>query len=209
MNVPEANVQYLGRNVINNAAHFTISERSILEKKSQSTIILFIGREKYLEGARLLIDAFQKFNSSANHRYSLHIIGLQKESVEETRLDNVFFYGYLDKADENDNSIYYTLLSEARLVINPTPGWAGYSSIIEALYYYTPIIISPFLAFKDEFGDSLPFGQFFHGNDSESLAKCIQESINPPHFREMCLAAHFAVKDYTWDAYVDDLLRYL
>lgn len=207
--VPESNVHYLGRNVVNNAAKHHYSEKEILTLKQNSTSLLFIGNEKYLEGAELLIDAFRIFNKISNGCFSLHIIGLSETVLRQPCPDNVFLHGYIDKADDEGNNLYYKLVSEAKVIINPTPGWAGYSSIIEAMFYFTPVIVSPFSSFVEEFGEKLTFGQYFIGGQTNSLVECIHGVVYSSDYLEQCIAAHNAVKDYTWSAFIDHLLSLL
>ena len=205
--VPGANVHYLGTNVVNNASLKDYPQTELLSKKRDSKTILFIGGRNYLSGAELLISAFRTFNKARQNAYTLSIVGLDKEDIAADPADNIHLYGYLDKADAADNDQYYRLLSEAKVIINPTEHWAGYSSIIEAMFYYTPVIVSPFSSFKAEFGDTLSFGKYFTGKQADALAECIQEIIESPRYPEQCIAAHNAVKDYTWDNFIHRLLQ--
>lgn len=54
---PNANIRYLGENVINNLCDTEYQTEELISKKEKSDIILFIGQKKYIEGAKLLIHA--------------------------------------------------------------------------------------------------------------------------------------------------------
>lgn len=85
----------------------------------------------------------------------------------------------------------------------------GYSSIVEAMYFYTPVIVSPYDDFVNEFGKDIDFGIYNKKYDSLVLAKNMESIFNSSDYENMCLNAHERVKDYTWDNYVDKILKLL
>lgn len=85
----------------------------------------------------------------------------------------------------------------------------GYSSTVEAMYFYTPVIVSPYDDFVNEFGKDIDFGIYNEKYDSSVLAKNIEAIFNSGDYENMCLNAHERVKDYTWDNYVDKILKLL
>lgn len=200
---PKANIHYLGNNVINSLYDRELDENYILSVKSTSKRILFIGLPKYIEGVKLLLESFKIINTS--NSYELHIIGMEKSLFEELP-QNVFCHGYLHKDNEVERKLYYDLLISAKVFVNPTPLWAGYSSTIESMYFYTPVIVSPYKDFVDEFGVNIDFGIFNEIFSAESLCDNILKVVTNSNYILMCKRAHERVKDYTWKNYVDKIV---
>ena len=202
---PTANIIHLKRNVINNTCPFKISEEQIIFQKKRSNRILFIGGKNYLEGALQLIESADSINNEET-KYCLDIIGLSESDIGEISHDSVHCYGYLDKSNADDNFLYYDLLTKAGVVVNTTPRWAGYSSIIEALYFYTPVIISPFEEIVNEFGSNNQFINYHDSDSTNDLGQQIVSLLQREDYPEICVNAHSAVKDYTWGKYIDEFL---
>ncbi len=201
---PSANIHYLDRNVINLLYDKPIKQ-DIIEKKALSKKILFIGNEKYIDGAKLLIESVKKLHDSGLN-IELHIIGINSINPSDPN-DNLFFYGYLDKNNKTQRLKYYELLLGASLFVNPTPIWGGYSSCIEAMYFYTPVIVSPYKDFLRNFGEKINFGTYNDHFTVDCLSNNIKKILYSDNYLETCKEAHNAVKDYTWDKYVDSLLK--
>ncbi|QIY82126.1 glycosyltransferase [Chryseobacterium sp. NEB161] len=201
---PTANVQYLGSNVINSM--FTgILNQDIIEVKKKSKEILFIGGEKYKDGAQKLVNAFTIF-SKKNPNYKLNLIGIKSEWIKSTSTD-VLYHGYLRKDVEEENKRYYNLMLKANFVINPTPLWAGYSSMIEAMYFYTPVITTPYKDFVTEFGNNIKFGLYVENDHIDNILDCMEKMIQTKNYEEMCLNAHQSVEKYSWENYTNKLLN--
>ncbi|MGM9760209.1 MAG: glycosyltransferase family 4 protein [Parabacteroides sp.] len=197
---------YLGQNVINNADEDGLVEKDLLQDKAESMALVFIGREPYLPGAKLLIDSFQKLKE----RYpqlELHIIGLTSRQFDFLPKD-VYCYGYLNKSDLAQRRMYYSILRKARVCINPTPLWAGYSSMVEAMYFYTPVITSMYQSFVDTFGKELEFGYYLQENRIDEISEKIRLLLdcNGEFYRTKAKSAHDAVKEFTWDSFADKFL---
>lgn len=198
------NVYYIG-NIINSMVQIKESETNYINKRSNK--LLFIGNHKYIEGAQTLIRAFHNLKKK-HFKISLHIIGLNKNDFDFLP-ENVFCHGYLDKGKELEKETYYKLLEEAKLCINTTPKWGGFSSIIEAMYFYVPVIVTPYLEFTTIFGNEINFGYFCEPNSPDLLEETISKIIDNPDYPSLCLNAHCAVKDFAWDNYIDHFLRLL
>ncbi|MBS5205772.1 MAG: glycosyltransferase [Bacteroides ovatus] len=207
--VPEANVQFLGGNVINSLFQGIMDdERWILNKRNKIRL-LFIGMKKYKEGADLLIQSF----SILKNKYpdaELHIIGMNKGDFQNIP-DSVYCYGYLRKDDPAECRRYYELLISATLFVNPTKEWAGYSSTIEAMYFYTPVVISPYQEFVREFGEKISFGCYNQTFSKECLCSNMEKILTTDKllYGSMCLAANNMVRYYTWDEYMKRLMNLL
>ena len=204
--VPEARVHFLGGNVINSFYEGSLDPDEIVKKKKTSRKILFIGRKtSYLEGARVLIDAVKKLHSH-DHSIGLDIIGIEAKDFSEELPPYIQCHGFLHKDIEKERECYYQLLMEAAVLVNATPQWAAYSSTIEAMYFYTPVVVSPYQEFKNEFGAQIPFGKYNHHFHAESLASDIDSVMNASDYSDMCESAHHAVQSYTWEKYVQKVI---
>lgn len=204
-NYSNPEIRYLG-NVVNSL--LLVSEKEILEKKRNSKELLFIGRKNaYLEGAEQLIKAVSLLKNDYPD-VKVHIIGM-KDSDFESLPDNVCCYGYLDKADDNRRNLYYTLLQNARFIVNTTPKWGAFSSMIEAMYFYNPVITTPYGEFTETFGKNIDFGYYSDGQSAEELAGQIKSGLQSPDYIQMCIRSHQSVEHFTWSAYVDKVIGIL
>ncbi|HAH58014.1 MAG TPA: hypothetical protein DCL86_07695 [Bacteroidales bacterium] len=195
-------VHYLG-NVIN--ALFEPGKEEIFHLKRNSGKLLFVGSKKYIEGAEALIKAFELLKP-AYSELSLHLIGIDESDIKHQPA-HVFCYGYLDKALEEEKERYYDLLKEARIFINTTPKWAAFSASIEAMYYYTPVVVPPYEEFKTTFGATIDFGVYCEDNTPQLIAQSIKDILNHRNYEALCNQAHESVKAYTWDAYTDKIIE--
>lgn len=202
---PAANICTIPGNVINRIDSLPLgTPDEIIARKLSHDFILFIGREAYLEGLHRLIEAVDLLP----HKPHIHVIGISRDRLPEVP-EYVTIHGFLRKDHPEENLLFYNLLRDARILVNPTPRWAGYSSVIEAMYYYTPVVVSPFTQFVKEFGSDIGFGRYVASEDSASdLATTIRSLLElpPAAYRAMALDAHARVHTYTWDNYTDAML---
>lgn len=202
---PKAQIDFLGGNVINNFYTKKIEAQEVIAKKKKSHKLLIVAKpDRYKESTLLTIGAFLLLREK-DPRYELHIVGSSQRDLGAVP-DGVFCHGYLHKDKKEENEIFYGLLLNARVVINVTPKWAAYSSLIEAMYFYTPVLCSPFKQFVDEFGASIDFGSYNSEYSPQGVARDLEAIINSNRYDSLCMAAHNRVKDYTWEKYVDKLI---
>ena len=194
---------YLG-NVVNSVLRVSAEEVISLKKKSNS--ILFIGSRVYKEGADSLLQAYQAL-VTINPLLTIDIIGMTARDFEMLP-EGVRCHGYLDKGKEDQRGLYYSLMQNAKMLVNTTPKWGAFSSAAEAMYFYTPVIISPYKEFVQTFGNAIEFG-LYSENTPPKIVESIIQVFDHPSYEMLCLKAHEAVKDYTWDAYIDKLLALL
>jgi len=194
---------YLG-NVVNSV--LPVSADEVLRRKKQSNSILFIGSRVYKEGADSLLLAYQTLLKK-NPLLTIDIIGMTAKDFETLPV-GVTCHGYLDKAKADQRDLYYSLMQNAKLLVNTTPKWGAFSSAAEAMYFYTPVIISPYREFVQTFGETIDFGVYSE-NAPELICENILQVFDHPEYERLCLQAHEAVEDYTWDAYIDKLLALL
>lgn len=199
---PNANIRFIDTNVVNNLYSGNIEDlSSIVQKKCKSDYILFIGKKAYAHGLRLLVDAIKASGTDIR----LEVIGMTSDDVGEVP-EFCRFHGFLHKDIKQENEKYYDLLMGAKAICNPTPVWAGYSSLIEAMYFYTPVITSPFKQFEQEFGKQPDFGFYTDGDDLKDVLGRLF-SLSSEEYCKMAFLAHEKVKDYTWDNYVGQMLE--
>ncbi len=196
------NIFYLG-NVIN--SNYDVSETEALNAKKNSLDLLFVGSNRYMEGAMALVKAFE--NLKDEYKFlKLHIIGIEKTEFKFLP-DDVFCYGYLDKANEANRTVYYDLFRKAKMFINTTPKWGAFSAAIEAMYFYVPIIVTPYEEFVKTFGKNIDFGVYCEQNLPAMIETNIKSILNNPNYNSLCLNAHNSVKEYTWSSYIDKVVR--
>lgn len=200
------NHQYYLGNVIN--GNFELDIKQLITQKSQSNKLLFIGNKKYINGALDLINAFKAILETTTTNVELHIIGLMEEEVG-IHLLGLFYYGYLDKGNSIENKQYYTLISEARAIINTNPDWGAFSSMTEAMYYFTPVITTPYPEFTETYGNHIDFGYYVNSNSSEELISKIENLLSHSSDKQIELMnnAHQKVKDFTWSNYTNRVLN--
>lgn len=183
---------------------------TLLETKEKSKKLLFIGRKTtYLEAAKKLIEAYKLLKGEEAYKdYELDIVGCA-ESDFGSLPEGVTCYGFLNKSEERDRKTYYDLLLGAKVLVNANPKWGAFSSTVEAMYYYTPVIVSPYQDFVKNFGEKIDFGVYNQDFTAESIATDIKSVINSENYTEMCNFAHENVKTYTWDNYVEQVFKLL
>lgn len=201
------NVKYLGRNVVNSFYDGELDEASILAAKAKSNMILYVGGGHYREGALMTIEAFRLLKAK-HPELELHIIGMTEDAFENLPSD-VVCHGYLNKDNPSQNKEYYSLFMNAKLYMNPTPRWGAYSSCVEAMYFYNPIIVHPYKHFVGEFGTDIDFGCFNEDFTPEGVAESIERVVYADNYLDMVKNAHNHVKDYTWDKYIEKTMAEL
>lgn len=202
---PKANIHALGNNVINSMYAGKHDVEAFIEKKQKGRRLLFIGGGHYREGALLLAEAVKMLHEQGKDA-ELDIIGMTPQDLGN-QPDYVHCHGYLHKDIEEERALYYDLLTGARAICNPSRVWAGYSSTIEAMYFATPVVVTPYKDFVDEFGEDIPFGAYVPAFDPHALADILSSVMDSPDYAAMCRNAYERVKDYTWSNYVDKLIE--
>jgi glycosyltransferase involved in cell wall biosynthesis len=192
---------YLG-NVINSL--YTPSKNDV-EKKQQSCSLLFIGSKSYIEGARALIAAFEILKLQYP-LMRLNIVGIKQQEFK-TLPENVFCYDYLNKGIEEERDLYYTLMRNATVFVNTTPLWSAFSASIEAMYFYTPVIVTPYEEFRKTFGEQIDFGLYCEKNVPNLIKDKIRNILDNNRYPVLCTQAHHAVKTFTWDACTSKIIE--
>ena len=194
-----SNIFYNG-NVINSLKAPDVN--SIPNKSGQHNL-LFVGNKKYIAGAVELVDVFIKLKTELTG-LKLDIIGLTEAEVGISAA-GVTYHGYLDKGIKRQADQYYDLLTNASVFINTTPKWGAFSASLEAMYFYTPVIITPYDEFTATFGKEINFGGYYKQPDI--LLELIKKTLDTQFHPDLCLKAHEAAKAHTWTKYVDQMIQ--
>ena len=202
-------VHHLGANVVNDINFSKPTPDQILKQKVNSQELLLIGSSKYLEGARKLVQAVRILQKEYPD-LTINFVNLPKDRLllEETDR-NINCYNYLDKGDIEQNKQYYNLLTNAKILVNPSEIWAAYSSTIECMYYYTPIIIKPYDAFTLDYGKEYEFGVYLENTEVATIIKAIRSILlmDEDSYTKLCYRAHELVKDQTWENYTKKIVE--
>jgi glycosyltransferase involved in cell wall biosynthesis len=198
-------LNYLG-NVIN--CNFWHNKAEIIAKKTNSNKLLFIGTRKYKKGALDLIQAFKELSVRKDNKLELHIIGLDQQELNIS-LPNLFYFGYLNKSIQQENELYYKLLSEAKVIINTNVNWGAFSAMTEAMYFYTPVITTPYAEFTETYGTEINFGYYVNDNSASELISAIEKITTNSNEVQLAFMnnAYEKVKDFSWSNYSDKLLE--
>jgi glycosyltransferase involved in cell wall biosynthesis len=200
------NIYYLG-NAVNHIIPPPANCQELILKKQKSFKLLLIGGKKYSTGLQTLIRAFQLSRADFPN-LSVHVIGMTEKDIGQQMTDGVFFYGYLDKNKETDSEIYYNLLCEAAIFINTTSLWPSFQAPIEAMYFYTPLILSPNTEFNKIFGDDIEKCCVFCAeNNPELLAQYIKDILCSMNYEKMCKYSYSLVENFSWDVVIDNFLQ--
>ena len=198
------NIYYIV-NIIN--SDLTNINETIINEKTTSSQIVFIGGKKYKAAAEALIKAMKIYNENNNIKLKLDIIGMKQIGFKNNEYTK--WHGYLDKNDDNQKKVYYDIIMKSKICINTYEQWAGFSSLVEAMYLYTPIITFPFSEMVETFGKNIGFGYYCEKNEATLIYNYILKVFNENNeeYINMCLDAHKQVENFTWDRYTDKLLE--
>ncbi|NDW19242.1 glycosyltransferase family 1 protein [Dysgonomonas sp. 216] len=194
------NIYYLG-NVINS---LELPVGININKNKENKRLLFVGKPDYKEGALQLIECFSRLRK-AYPELKLDIIGMS-ESNFNSLPSGVLCHGYLDKGKSKDKELFYKLLKEATVFINTTPKWGAFSATLEAMYFYTPVIVTHYKEFVETFGENIDFGVYYTHNENIDLYNIVEQVLESPNYELMALNAYDKVKDFTWDNYITKFL---
>lgn len=205
----QVNVRHLGMNVVNDINFNKLTPEEIVSRKAKSQELLLIGSMKYIEGARKLVQAFRILQKEFPN-LKLNFMNIPKDRLFLEDSDtNITCYGYLDKGDPEENKQYYDILSNAKILVNPSEIWAAYSSTIECMFNYTPIIIKPYEAFTLDYGKTNDFGVYLENTEVFTIVKAIRSILlmDENAYKKLCYRANELVKDQTWENYTKKIVE--
>jgi glycosyltransferase involved in cell wall biosynthesis len=78
----------------------------------------------------------------------------------------------------------------------------------EAMYFYTPVITTPYSEFTETYGAEINFGYYVNENSNQKLVSTIETLLGNTDEQQLILMnnAHEKVKDFSWDNYSNKLL---
>jgi len=199
------NIYYFG-NVVN-VDDKVVLPADIRERKKTSRRFIFVGQSFYLRGALQLIEAARNIRAQG-YDCEVDIIGIDS-SLIGAKYNWLKVYGYLDKQNPRDKQLYYELMSNARMFVNTTPGWSGFQALLEAMYFYNPILVRPNESLNSFFPDLTSVAHILKEGETnlESLlVECLTDNIR---YQKMSDAARSAVKLLTWDNFTSGLIGLL
>lgn len=201
MKYDNPNIYWLG-NVVNIDDDIKVPG-NILERKAQSTRLLFIGQSFYLRGANEIIAATKRVRQ-LGVKCEVDIIGIDPRQIDE-KYEWLKVYKYLDKDNPLEKRRFYELLANARLFVNTTPGWSGFQALLEAMYFYTPIVVRPNEMLSTYFSDLSQVADIVMP-EGPGLDSILIESLrNNQRHERMSQAARLAVESSTWKNFMDKL----
>lgn len=187
----------------------SLNEENVINNKLLKHDLLFIGRKHYIDGCEILIDAFLQLPNSIKDKYTLHIVGLNENNFKDRELSNcnIKFYGRLNKDNNDEYELYKNLLSDARLFINPFRLGGTYLTSIEAMYFYTPIIVFPFKGINDVFGEEINnCGVFLKEYSTNEINNEIISLLEDEQkWKDAAINSHKLVSSFTWEKVINDI----
>lgn len=197
------NIYYFG-NVINIDNDVKIP-LDIRVRKINSKRFLFIGQAFYLSGALELITASRNLRDRGIN-CEVDIVGINPNLIEY-EYDWLRVYGYLDKEKPDDKLKYYELLANARIMVNTTPGWSGFQALLEALYFYNPIVVRANESLSSYFLNLTSFAHILNDNGHNLESILLQSLCNNSNYQQMSDEAHKSVKHYSWTNFTNHLIN--
>ena len=196
------NIYYFG-NVVNIDAEVTIP-LDILTIKKNSNNLLFIGKPFYLDGANELISAVENLRARG-YELNVDIVGIESNLISK-KFDWLTIHGYLDKGRPSDKHKYYDLLKSAKLFINSTPRWNAFQATLEAMYFYTPIVVRSNESLIQTFSKLEGFSYLVTGRNEDLEKEIIKSLEYKEQYLEKCKNSHKAAEPYTWENFTQKLV---
>lgn len=197
------NIYWLG-NVVNTDDDVKVPE-DIIERKAKSTRLVFIGQSFYLRGAEEIITAAKRVRHHGV-KCEVDIIGIDPRLID-AKYEWLTVYGYLDKDKPSEKRKFYELLADARLFVNTTPGWSGFQALLEAMYFYTPIVVRPNEMLDSYFSNLTQIAHIVTPEGPGLDSILIEGLRNNQRHEKMSQEARLAVESSTWKNFMDKLER--
>lgn len=195
------NIKYFG-NVVNIDESVSVPI-NVVDIKKKSNKLLFIGQAYYLSGAIELIEAVKVLNE-AGYRLSVDIVGISHELLPY-HFEWLKIHGYLSKAILSEKVKYYELLADAKIFVNTTPGWNGFQATLEAMYFYTPIIVRQNKNLIEMFPNLSDFSYGANVNNFELRKLIIEVFENSELYAHKCNSANVAAAAHSWENFIKQM----
>lgn len=197
------NIFYFG-NVVNIDSYVELPP-DILDRKRNSRSLLFIGQPYYLSGAHQLIDAVDVLRKEG-YDLLVDIVGIEPSLIGRD-FDWLSVHGYLDKGNAIAKRKYYELLANAKLFVNTTAGWTAFQAMLEAMYFFNPIVVRCNPNLVQTFPGAHTFSYFVEDQEDSLQAKLVDSLLFSDEYLSRCRMAHEAAKPFTWVNFTDQLVK--
>lgn len=197
---------YCFGNVVN-VDNGVILPADIRERKVNSKRFLFVGQPFYLPGALELIVAARNLRQQG-FACEVDIIGIDS-SLIGAEYAWLKVHGYLDKEKTEDKQKYYELLSSSKLLVNTTPGWSGFQALLEAMYFYNPIVVRSNESLNSYFPELTSVARIVEEDGSNLESILIESLTDSSLYQQMSESAHKAVESSTWNNFTNKLIGLL
>lgn len=200
------NVYYFGTPINLDAPQFDI--KAAAKQRFESRRLLFIGKEKYLQSAKVLACAVESFNlKNPDNKFFVDLIGMDEDRTK-IKSEYIRHYGYLKKDSKKQWSIYNDLLKNAFFFINTSDNWVGASSILDTAYLGIPCIINPNPDLVKTFGENIYFGYYCNKNSADEIEKYLNRisELTLEDYALLSSNAQTAVQGYTYPEYVKKII---
>jgi glycosyltransferase involved in cell wall biosynthesis len=195
---------YCFGNVVN-VDESVILPLDIEKKKIASKRLLFIGQPFYISGAMELIVAAKNLRQYGID-CEVDIVGIDPQLIG-VQYHWLTVHGYLDKAKPKDKEKFYNLLSCAHLFVNTTMGWSGFQALLEAMYFYNPIVVRNNEMLQIYFPNLKEFAYLLE-EDSGSLENLLYEIFSDnDRYCKMAKTARKSVSSSTWEKFTDNVIK--
>jgi len=205
--IPKGSFRFLGHVINDHPLAPPVRPQLLIHQSRQPWRLLFVGRQRYLSGLRLLLDSLSLLPDAIHIQLDIIGMDLLDFSLLGPQRFPVNFHGYLSKEIADERRLYYALMNNADLVINASSIWGGFSATVEAMHRYTAVITPPYSEFRALFGHKISFGSYL----SDLTPSCLSSSIadlllDSQSLQQKKQNAHEAVKSFTWKNFVTRLL---
>ena len=177
----------------------------IQQRKINSNRLLFVGQPFYLPGALELIAAVRSLRGKGVD-CEVDIIGIDACLIG-AEYAWLKVHGYLDKEKPEDKRKYYELLSNARLFVNTTPGWSGFQALMEAMYFYNPIVVRPNESLSSYFPNLKELAYILEEGGVSLVALLLRSFSDGARYQSMSKVSRQSVEASTWSNFTDGVIR--
>jgi glycosyltransferase involved in cell wall biosynthesis len=177
----------------------------IQKRKIKSQKLLFIGQTFYLQGALELIAAAKSLRESGVN-CEVDIIGINARLIG-AEYPWLTVHGYLDKEKPEEKRKYYELLANARLFVNTTSGWSGFQALLEAMYFYTPILVRPNESLSSYFPNLKQLAYVLEDREVSLDSLLLESFSDSENYQAMSELSHNSVKSSTWSHFTENMIQ--
>ena len=177
----------------------------IQQRKINSNRLLFVGQPFYLPGALELIAAVRSLRGKGVD-CEVDIIGIDACLIG-AEYAWLKVHGYLDKEKPEDKRKYYELLSNARLFVNTTPGWSGFQALMEAMYFYNPIVVRPNESLSSYFPNLKELAYILEEGGVSLVALLLRSFSDGARYQSMSKVSRQSVEASTRSNFTDGVIR--